>query len=73
MSHIHTTMFFWSPLVRVLCSTTAHSHLFLICAPVFSLGQLLTGHQSEAPAFQKRTKSSTITEDIVSVKKSLAI
>lgn len=54
MSHIHTTMFFWSPLfVWALFSTTAHSHLFLICAPVFSLGQLLTGHCSQAPAFQK--------------------
>lgn len=45
-----------------------HSHLFPICAPVFSLGRLLTGHWSQAPAFQKHNKSSTIAKAIVFVK-----
>lgn len=69
MSHIHTTMFFWSPLsVQALFSTTVHSHLFSICVAVFSLGRLLTGHWSQAPAFQKCSKSSIIAKAIVSAK-----
>lgn len=66
MSHIHTTMFFWSPL---FVSTTVHSHLVSICAPVFSLGRLFAGRWSQAPAFQRHSKSSTSAKAIVSVKK----
>lgn len=71
MSRFHTTMFFCFFLVisffffsffflgvRALRSAPAHRHLLSMCAPVFSLDPLSTGHRSRAPAFLKNRNES---------------
>ena len=51
--HSHNHVFLVTSFCSSSFSTTVHTHLFSICAPVFSLGQVLTGQLESSTCFSE--------------------